>query len=237
MKIEIITLFPEMFCGILNESILKIASKKKKIQVKVHNLRDWTRDKHRTVDDKPYGGGAGMVIKVELVYRALSEILGRTRLEKLVKGKRIAKDAKVILLTPQGKLFKQSVAKKLSKAKHIVLICGHYEGFDERIRSLVTDEISTGDYVLTGGEIPAMTIVDSIARLIPGVLGDSASLEYESFENGLLEYPHYTRPREFENMKVPEILLCGDHKKIKDWRRKESLKRTNKRRKDLLKSK
>jgi len=236
MKIDIITLFPDMFGGILSESMLKIAKKKKKISVKVHNLRSWTHDNHRTADDKPYGGGAGMVIKVEPVYRALFDIIGKKNLNCIRNKKGIAKTTKVILLTPQGKTFNQKTAKRLSKLKHIVLICGHYEGIDERIRSLVTDEILIGDYVLTGGEIPAMALVDSLARLIPGVLGDKESLRNESFENNLLEYPQYTRPREFENMRVPEVLLNGNHKKIEKWRKKEAVKKTKRIRVDLLKN-
>lgn len=234
MKIDVLTLFPDMFKGVLGESMLKIALKKKLVKINVHNLRKWTSDRHRTADDKPYGGGAGMVIKVEPVFRALTEILGRNKIDALLNKRKLSESVKIILLTPKGKKFNQKFAKKFSKLKHITLICGHYEGFDERIRKLVTDEVSVGDYIMTGGEIPAMAIIDSIARLIPGVLGDSTSTKYESFENNLLEYPHYTRPREFEKMKVPDILLSGDHKKISDWRQKEAINNTKKRRKDMF---
>ncbi|NQU95443.1 MAG: tRNA (guanosine(37)-N1)-methyltransferase TrmD [Candidatus Omnitrophica bacterium] len=223
MKIDILTLFPDMFKGVLGESMLKIAQEKKKVHVNVRNIRNWTYNNHKTADDKPYGGGSGMVMKIEPIYRALASVKG------------MAKGRRVVLLTPQGKRFNQRMAKKLSKTKHLILICGHYEGVDERVRLLVTDEISSGDYILTGGEIPAMTVLDAVIRLIPGVLGDSASLKSESFEDNLLEYPQYTRPREFEGMKVPDILLSGNHKAINQWRKKESLKKTKKVRNDLFK--
>ncbi|MBL7157373.1 MAG: tRNA (guanosine(37)-N1)-methyltransferase TrmD [Candidatus Omnitrophica bacterium] len=223
MKIDILTLFPGMFKGVLGESMVKIAQEKRKVRVRVRNIRNWAYDNHRTADDKPYGGGSGMLLKIEPIHRALASV------------KSTAKGRRVVLLTPQGKRFNQKMAKKLSKTKHLILICGHYEGFDERVRSLVTDEISVGDYILTGGEIPAMTVLDAVIRLIPGVLGDSASLKSESFENNLLEYPQYTRPREFEGMKVPDILLSGNHKAINQWRKKESLQKTKKVRNDLLK--
>ena len=226
IKIDILTLFPVMFEGVLGESMVKIARRKKKIDVRARNLRDWTTDRHKTADDKPYGGGSGMVMKVEPIYNALQEILK--------KKKTNTKNTKVILLTPKGKQFNQKMAKSLSKLKHIVFICGHYEGIDERVRGFVTDEVSVGDYILTGGEIPAMVMLDAITRLIPGVLGDKASLECESFENNLLEYPQYTRPREFRRMKVPEILLSGKHNEIKKWRKKEALKETREVRRDLL---
>ncbi len=221
MHIDIVTLFPGMFSGILNESILKRAQEKKKVKICVHDLRRWTHDRHKTVDDKPYGGGPGMVIKPEPVYEACDELC--------------KKNTQVILLTPQGKKFNQPLAKKMLKYKHMVLICGHYEGFDERIRKLADKEISIGDYVLTCGEIPALVLVDSIVRLIPGVLGEACSLHAESFANNLLEYPQYTRPRVYRKMNVPQILLSGDHKKIEEWRYKQSLKKTRIRRKDLLK--
>lgn len=235
MKIDILTLFPKMFDGVLGESILKIAARKKKICVKVHNLRDWTSDRHRTADDKPYGGGAGMVIKIEPLYRALESLLGRESAKKLKNKKRINKNTKVILLTPRGKTFNQKKAKDFALLRHMILICGHYEGIDERIRPLITDEVSIGDYILTGGEIPAMTLLDAIARLIPGVLGGRTSATYESFENNLLEYPQYTRPREYEGMKVPGVLLTGDHKKIEHFRKDEAVKKTKETRKDLFK--
>jgi len=235
MKIDILTLFPKMFDGVLGESILKIAARKKKICVKVHNLRDWTSDRHRTADDKPYGGGAGMVIKIEPLYRALESLLGRGSAKKLKNKKQINKNTKVILLTPRGKTFNQKKAKDFALLRHMILICGHYEGIDERIRPLITDEVSIGDYILTGGEIPAMTLLDAIARLIPGVLGGRTSATYESFENNLLEYPQYTRPREYEGMKVPGVLLTGDHKKIEHFRKAEAVKKTKETRKDLFK--
>lgn len=224
MQIDILTLFPDMFKGPLSESMLKIAQGKGIVRIRVHNLRDWTDDNHRTADDKPYGGGAGMVMKVEPIYRALNDISP---------GKSVKR--KVILLSPQGKIFSQNTALRLSKLKKIVFICGHYEGVDERVRHLIDEEISIGDYILTGGELPVCVVIDSAVRLIPGVLGKKASLETESFENNLLEYPQYTRPRSFKNMDVPEVLLQGDHAKITEWRMKEALKNTAKKRPDLYK--
>jgi tRNA (guanine37-N1)-methyltransferase len=222
MQIDILTLFPKMFENVLGESILKRAQAKKLTKIKVHDLRDWTSDAHRSADDKPFGGGAGMVIKIEPVFRALKEL---------------KKKSKVILLTPQGKKLDQTKAKKLAKEKKLILVCGHYEGFDERIRDLADEEISIGDYILTCGELPAMVLIDSIVRLIPGVLGDDESIKSESFEAGLLEYPQYTRPADFNGMKVPQILLSGNHKKIEQWRRAEALERTHQRRPDMLKTK
>lgn len=229
MHIDILTLFPKMFEGVLGESIIKRAQAKGKLTVSVHNLRDWTFDSHRTADDKPFGGGAGMVMKVEPIYLAL---------KKLLKGARVrGQGSRVILLTPQGKKLEQGDVKRIAKYKRLILICGHYEGVDERVRSLVDDEISIGDYILTCGEIPALVIVDAVTRLIPGVLGHSQSAEFESFEDGLLEYPQYTRPADFKGMKVPDVLISGDHKKIAAWREREALKRTQERRPDLLKRK
>jgi len=225
IKVDILTLFPDMFRGVLGESMLKIACRKKKLDVSLRNLRDWTADRHRTADGKPYGGGSGMVMKAEPIYSALEEIL---------KKKPDTKTTRVILLTPRGKQFNQKIAKRFSKLKHIIFICGHYEGIDERVRKVVTDEVSVGDYILTGGEIPAMLMLDAITRLIPGVLGDKSSLDSESFEDNLLEYPQYTRPREFRGMKVPEVLLSGKHAEIKKWRRKEAIKKTKEARRDLL---
>ncbi len=219
MQIDILTLFPKMFESVLGESMLKRARNKGLVDIRAHNLRDWTDDSHRTADDKPFGGGPGMVMKVEPVWRALRDIKG----------------SRVILLTPQGKRLEQAHVKRLAKYKRLVLICGHYEGVDERIRGLCDEEISVGDYILTCGEIPALALIDSVVRLIPGVLGASASLDSESFEDGLLEYPQYTRPAEFEGMKVPPVLLGGDHMKIDRWRSEESVKRTAKRRPDLMK--
>ena len=227
MRIDIITLFPTMFESVLGESMLKRAQDKGAIRIKIHDLRDWTFDNHRTADDKPFGGGPGMVMKVEPVYRALEE-LGAAGTACKKKG------AKVILLTPQGRPFGQKLAKKFSKEKSLILICGHYEGVDERIRELVDEEVSIGDYILTCGEIPALVLIDAVARLLPGVLGGESSLADESFENGILEYPQYTRPADFNGMKVPEVLLNGDHKKIEHWRKKEAMKRTHERRPDLL---
>jgi len=226
MIIDILTLFPKMFENILGESMLKIAQKKGLIEIGVRNLRDWTSDPHRTADDKPFGGGPGMVMKIEPVYRALKEL-------KALRGAK--KRAKVILLTPQGKKFDQKTAKRLAKERRLVLVCGHYEGVDERIRELADEEISIGDYVLTCGELPALVLVDAVARLIPGVLGHRDSVKSESFEDGLLEYPQYTRPAEFKSMKVPGVLLSGNHKEIEKWRSAEALKRTLKRRPELLK--
>lgn len=219
MRIDILTIFPEMFPEVLHSSIIGRAQRKNLIKIKLHNLRDWTKDKHKSVDDKPFGGGAGMVMKVDVVDRALQSLPSGYK----------------ILLTPQGKVFNQPLAKKLSQKNHLILVCGHYEGFDERIRSLVDEEISIGDYVLTGGEIPAMTVVDAVVRLLPGVI-EAESLKDESFSQNLLEYPQYTRPEEYKKMKVPAILLSGNHEKIKQWREQESLKRTKQRRADLLKS-
>ena len=201
--------------------MLKIAQAKGLVEINLRNLRDWTSDAHKTADDKTFGGGPGMVMKIEPVWRAVKELCGAT--------------GKVILLTPQGKRFDQTTAKRLSKKEHLVLICGHYEGVDERIRELADEEVSIGDYVLTGGEIPALVMVDAITRLVPGVLGHSDSVHQESFENSLLEYPQYTRPAEFKGMKVPGVLLSGNHKKIERWRKEEALKRTLKRRPDLIK--
>jgi tRNA (guanine37-N1)-methyltransferase len=239
-----------MFDSVIGESMLKRARQKGLLRINVHDLRDWTSDNHRTADDKPFGGGPGMVMKVEPVYRALKElqaVRGFTSSRvRVMSHRRTAKDnsrthehansrTKVILLTPQGKRLDQGMVRRLSKEKSLTLICGHYEGFDERIRHLVDEEISIGDYVLTCGEIPALVIIDAVARLLPGVLGGDGSLATESFEHGLLEYPHYTRPAEFEGMKVPEILLSGDHRKIEAWRKARALERTAQRRPDLLK--
>jgi len=227
LQLDIITIFPDIFGSYFNESIIKRAQKKKLVKINIHNLRKWTLDKHKTVDDKPYGGGAGMVMKVEPTFKAISEIK---------KSKIKNQKSKVILLTPQGKLFNQKIAKRLSKLKQIILICGHYEGVDERTRKhLVDEEISIGDYVLTGGELPAMVLADTIIRLIPGVVGKKDSVKYESFEKGLLDYPQYTRPENFKGWKAPKILLSGNHKKIQEWRMKKAIEKTKKRRPDLLK--
>lgn len=230
MRIDVLTLFPKMFASVLGESMLKRAQAKGKVRIAVHDLRDWTSDAHRTADDKPFGGGPGMVMKVEPIFLALRSLGALDE-----HGRRTgAKGGKVILLTPQGKRFDQKSAKRLAREKSLVLICGHYEGFDERVRSFADEEISIGDYILTCGEIPAMALIDAVTRLQHGVLGRAASLDSESFENGLLEYPQYTRPAEFNGMAVPEVLMNGDHRKIAEWRRREALKRTRERRPDIL---
>jgi len=223
MKIDIITLFPEMFKGPFSQSIVKKAQEKDLLKIKIHNLRKWTKDKHKTVDDHSFGGGVGMVLMIEPIYKAIKELK--------------KKESKVILLTPQGKVFRQKRAEKLSKEKHLIFICGHYEGVDERIREkLVDEEISIGDYVLTGGELPAMVVIDSITRLIPKVLSKKEALKIESFSfKDLLEYPQYTRPSNFKGWKVPEVLLSGNHKEINEWRERKAFEKTKKRRPDLLK--
>lgn len=232
MRIDVLTLFPKMFDGVLGESMVKRAQAKGKLVVKVHNLRDWTNDNHRTADDKPFGGGAGMVLKVEPVYRAL-ETLGAVKDGK----RRTVRGERAVLLTPQGKRLEQKTLRRLARMKRLILVCGHYEGFDERIRLFADEELSIGDYILTGGELPAMVVIDGAARLIPGVLGDRASLCTESFDEGLLEYPQYTRPSDFMGMRVPAVLTGGDHALIGAWRKSEAIKRTGARRPDLLKKK
>ena len=223
LRFDIITIFPKVFDPILNESIIKRAQAKKKVKICVHNLRDYTNDKHRKVDDRPFGGGPGMVMTPQPLFDAIKKIKGRRR-------------AKVLLMCAGGKKFDQPTAKRLAKFKDIIIICGHYEGVDERVREELVDEsISIGDYVLTGGEIPAMVIVDALTRLIPGVLGKEESLVHESFENDLLEYPHYTRPANFRGIKVPNVLLSGNHKDIETWRKDQAIKRTKKERRDLMK--
>lgn len=226
MKIDILTLFPDMFKGAFSESMIKIAQEGGFVDIEIHNLRDWTHDRHRTADDKPYGGGPGMVMKVEPVDEALTDLRSRAK-----GGDRPC----VILLTPQGKRFNQQESRRYSSFEHLILVCGHYEGVDERVRSLVDEEVSIGDYILTCGEVPAMVICDSIIRLIPGVLGDEECLVEESFERGVLEYPQYTRPAEYKGKCVPEVLLCGDPKKINAWQEEKSHERTLQRRPDLLK--
>jgi tRNA (guanine37-N1)-methyltransferase len=229
MRIDIITIFPKMFGAVLNASMLKIAQKKNKVRIFVHDLRDYSSDKHRKVDDRPFGGGSGMVMQPEPIFKAVKDIRSQ--------GHNVTK-SKVILLCPQGKRLEQKLAKQLAKHKQLILICGHYEGVDERVREQLADEeISVGDYVLTGGELPAMVLVDAVVRLLPGVLGDKNSLNFESFEGNLLEYPHYTRPANYCGMKVPAVLLSGDHKKIAQWRKQKALERTKEKRPDLLKKK
>ena len=221
MRIDILTLFPEMFNGPLSESIIKRAIDKNVVQIRYFNLRDYAEDKHKTVDDTPYGGGAGMVLKIEVMDRAISEIVGEDR-----------KDYRIILMTPQGTTFSQKKARELATEKNILLICGHYEGFDERIREhLVDEEISLGNFVLTGGEIAAAAIVDSVVRLLPGALGNNDSSIEESFSlekdgETLLEYPIYTKPADYKGWKVPEVLTSGDHQRIKDWRLDQAVERT-----------
>jgi len=223
MIFEILTLFPEMFEGPLTSSILKRAIDKGLIEVNLYQLRDFTHDKHKKVDDEPYGGGSGMVLKIEPIWRSIEFL------------KKSGNPDRIILLSPQGRPFNNSIARELSKLSRLVLICGHYEGFDERIReNLVTDEISIGDYVLTGGEIPAMVLVDAISRFVPGVVKEKESLDNDSFEDSTLDYPEYTRPASFMGMDVPEVLLSGDHKKILQWRKAKSFEKTTKRRPELL---
>jgi tRNA (guanine37-N1)-methyltransferase len=225
MRIDIITIFPKMFEQVLNESIIRRAQNKGKVKIYIHNLRDYSQDKHKKVDDRPYGGGSGMIMRPEPIFRAVEDI----------KSKIKNKKSKVILLSPQGKRLNQELVKELARLKNLILICGHYEGVDERVkRYLVDEEISIGDYILTGGEIPAMVLVDCVVRLIPGVLGNKKSLKFESFQGNLLEYPQYTRPANFRGMKVPKVLLSGDHKKIEAFRKREALRITLEKRPDLL---
>ena len=226
MRIDILTIFPKMFAPVLNESIIKRAKNKGRVKIYLHDLRDYSLDKHRKVDDRPFGGVSGMVMRPEPIFRAVENI--KSQSHKTAKSQ-------VILLCPQGERLTQKTAKRLAKYKHLILICGHYEGIDERVRRhLVDAEVSIGDYVLTGGELPAMVLIDCLVRLIPGVLGDKNSLNFESFEGNLLEYPQYTRPAIFRRLRVPAILLSGDHKAIESWRKQEALKRTKQKRPDLL---
>ena len=223
MQFDVFTLLPDVFPPYLNSSILQRARQHGLIDVRVHNIRDFATDKHHVTDDEPYGGGGGMVMKVEPVFAAVEGILG------------IPARCPVIMLTPQGRVFNQKLAFELVQHPHIALLCGRYEGIDERIREhLVTEEISIGDYVLTGGELPALILIDALSRLLPGVLGDPDGAMDDSHATGLLEYPHYTRPPEYRGWGVPEILISGDHAKIEKWRREQSLRRTLKRRPDLL---
>lgn len=225
MRIDILTLFPEMFTGVLGSSILKRAQEQDAVTYNVVNFREYADNKHKTVDDYPYGGGAGMVLKPQPIFDAVADI----------KDKAGATNPRIILLCPQGRTYNQKIAEELAKEKHLILICGHYEGYDERIRTyLATDEISIGDYVLTGGELAAMVVIDSVVRLLPGVLGNEESHRKDSFSTGFLEHPHYTRPADFRGMKVPEVLLSGNHRLIAEWREKEALRRTLERRPDLL---
>ncbi len=228
MRIDIITLFPEFFEGFVAHSIVGRAIKAGKLEVRIHNLRDYAKDKYKSVDDRPYGGGPGMVLRFDVLLRALRDVKARN--EEL----EISEKSTTILLTPQGQVYNQRTANSLRLEENLILICGHYEGFDERIRDYVDLEISIGDYVLTGGEIPAMVLADSVVRLLPGVLGDDTSSLDESHNKGLLEYPQYTRPEEFKGKKVPEVLLGGNHKEIEKWRRQQATERTKTRRPDLI---
>ena len=231
MQFEVFTLLPEVFPPYLESSILLRARQRGLVSVNVHNIRDYTHDKHHMTDDTPYGGGGGMVMKPEPVFEAIEAVIGR--LDPLSTTPEPA--CPIIMLTPQGRVFSQTIAEELSRYKKIALLCGRYEGMDERIREhLISDEISIGDYVLTGGELPALILIDAVSRLLPGVLGDPDGAIDDSHATGLLEYPHYTRPPEFRGWGVPEILLSGDHGKIDQWRREQSLLRTLARRPDLL---
>ena len=220
MKIDILTLFPNLFTAFINESIIKRAINNNKVEINIINFRDYTPLNNGQVDDTPYGGGAGMLLRCEPIFECLDKIK--------------TPDSYVILLTPSGKTFNQNMAKNLSLKKHLIIICGHYEGFDERIKTLVDAEISLGDFVLTGGEVPAMAITDAITRLIPGVINED-SLVDESFNNHLLDYPNYTKPAEYRGLKVPDVLISGDHKKIAEYRKEQQIAITKKNRPDLLK--
>lgn len=221
MRIDVLTLFPGMFAGPLDQSIVKRAREAGLLELRVHNLRAWTHDRHQTVDDRPFGGGPGMLLKPEPIFDAVESLAGEA--------------THVVLLTPSGRLFHQALARELSRRPHLVLICGSYEGVDERVRiALADDEISIGDYVLTNGALPAMVVIDAVTRLLPGVLGDDESARDESFSRGLLEYPQYTRPAEFRGLKVPEVLLSGHHAEIERWRQQQARQRTAARRPDLL---
>lgn len=223
MKFDVLTLFPEIFSSYLQAGILGRAITKGLLEVDLTNIRDFAKGAHKMVDDRPYGGGSGMVMKPEPIFRAVESV------------PRLEEEAPVVLFTPQGRPFDQALAWKLSTCKQLILICGRYEGVDERVRLTCVDmELSIGDYVLNGGELAAMVVIETISRLIPGVLGSEGSSLDDSFEDGLLEYPHYTRPRVFQGHEVPEVLLSGDHEKIRRWRRRESLKRTRAKRADLL---
>ena len=219
MKIDVLTLFPNMFTGILQESIIKRAIESNRVEINVHDIREFACNKHNRVDDYPFGGGEGMVLMPEPIYKAIQAFK--------------TDDSIVIMLSPQGKVYNQKYAYEFSNQKHIILLCGHYEGFDERIRSMVDVEISVGDYILTGGEIPSMILIDSIVRLLDGVIAKESHIN-DSFNNNLLDYPVYTKPVDFMGMKVPDVLLSGHHKNIEKWRHEQSMKRTLERRPDLL---
>jgi tRNA (guanine37-N1)-methyltransferase len=232
LRFDVITIFPDFFRGAFDHGIIRRAQSAGLIDVRAHDLREWTVDKHRMVDDRPFGGGDGMVLKVEPIFAAVEDLTGASALERYPEGTR------VILLSPQGRVFTQAVAAELAEAAHVVLICGRYEGVDERVaEALATDEISIGDYVLSGGEPAAVVVVDAIIRLIPGALGSETSSVNESFSEGLLDYPHYTRPPEFRGMRVPEVLLTGHHAEIARWRAHQALRKTERNRPDLLEKK
>lgn len=217
-----ISLFPKMFDAVMGESIVKRAQEAGVIEIHFHDLRNWTHDTHRTVDSRPYGGGPGMVLKVDVLHPAIEDV------------KKLNPKSPVVLMTPQGEKYSQKKAEEYAEKPGLILVAGHYEGFDERVRKYVDEEISIGDYVLTGGELPAMVIIDSVVRLRPGVLGDEKSAEFESFTSGSLDFPQYTRPDEYDGEKVPEVLLSGNHGEIDKWRAKKAKKKTKKRRPDLL---
>ncbi len=222
LTIDIVTLFPEFFKSPLGESLLEKAQAKKRVRIRTHDLRDWTHDRHKTADDKPFGGGAGMVMKPEPLFECVEEV---------------GKKAWVVLMDPQGEPMSQKLAAKLAKKKHLVLIAGHYEGVDQRVKDhLVDQEISVGDFITMGGEAPALCLIEAVTRLVPGVLGNAASIEHESFQTGMLEHPHYTRPREYRGWKVPEVLFSGDHKEVDLWRHHEAERVTRQKRPDLLQS-
>jgi tRNA (guanine37-N1)-methyltransferase len=221
MKIDVLTLFPAMFAGPLDESIIKRARQSGRLDLTIHNLRDYAHDRHRTVDDRPFGGGPGMLLKPEPIFEAVEKLTGDA--------------TRVVLLSPSGRAFNQAIAREMAGWAELLLISGHYEGFDERVREqLADDELSIGDYVLTNGALPAMVVIDALTRLLPGVLGDDHSAQEESFSHGLLEYPQYTRPAEFRGLKVPEVLISGNHAQIARWRAEQARQRTRERRPDLL---
>ena len=224
MKIFIVTGFPEFFKSPVETSILKNSIQKGKVTVEILNLRDFSNDKHKRIDDYPFGGGAGMVLMVEPIYKAITAIKEKN------------KGIKTILLSPQGELFSQSKARRLSKEEKFILICGHYRGIDERVRQFVDEEISIGDYIVSGGEAASLVILDAVARLVPDVIGNSESADGDSFEKGLLDHPHYTKPRDFMGSQVPEVLLSGNHKEIDKWKKKMAVDKTREKRRDLLES-
>jgi tRNA (guanine37-N1)-methyltransferase len=230
MKIDVLTIFPEFFREVFDFGIIRRARLAEIVEINIHDLREFTTDKHRMTDDRPFGGGDGMVFKAEPIFRAIENLTGTSERENY------PPETRVVLLSPQGRVFKQAVAKEFAgEIKHLILICGRYEGVDERVNeALVTDEISIGDYVLSGGEPAAIVLVDAIVRLLPNALGSETSAENDSFSNGLLDFPHYTQPRDFRGMQVPEILLSGNHAEIEKWRRQKALEKTRKVRQDLL---